>query len=189
MAHNTPHSEPRKRSPLERVKIADPVKFVSPKLDVLKKPLFTGMCRLFRHERQKRENTRPLDRFGNRPLMLGTRPGNAARKNLAPLGDKPTEGVRLFIVNFEFLGAKPTDFFLKKDLATPAAAPIVLVAIAVVVSFTTAIPVSVKRTITPAIGTPLQPARIHLCFTGACIIDIVYICRYFRFLIRHIFLL
>jgi hypothetical protein len=47
--------------------------------------------------------------------------GNAPGKYLAPVGDKTAEGIRILVVDLEFLGTEFADFLLKENL--PLAAP------------------------------------------------------------------
>src|SRR5215831_13005051 len=50
-------------------------------------------------ERQQRDGARALQGVGQRPLMLGARPGDAARQDLAPLGQEPAEAADLLVVD------------------------------------------------------------------------------------------
>jgi hypothetical protein len=125
---------------------------------------FTEKYRLFRRERQKRQNTRPLNRLGNNPLMLGTGPRNPARQNFPPLGHETPERIRVFVVNFELLRTKPAHFLFKKALSAPAAAPLFLTVAAIL---TTAFPVFVKRPppAPAAIGPALASYRFRIRLT------------------------
>jgi hypothetical protein len=140
---------------------------------------------LFRREGQKRENARPLDRFGHDPLVLGTGSGDTARKDFTPLGYKTAEGIRVFVIDLEFLGAKTADFLLEENFAPPAP-PLFIVTVATV--FAVTLPVFMKWTAAPSIKVPwlfTSPGLRICCFPGVCF-DF---CRYYFLLIRHVFLL
>jgi hypothetical protein len=143
-------------------------------------PLF----RLFRREGEKRKNAGAFDRFGNDPLMLGTSPRDAARENLAPLGDETAQGVRVLVINFEFLSTKPANFLLEENFAPSAAAPIFLAAVSAV--FATAFTVFIKRPTAPTIRSTFASSGLRVRF-ARCGFD----CgrHYFCLLIRHILLL
>jgi hypothetical protein len=143
---------------------------------------------LFRGEGQKRENTRPLDRLGNDPLVFGTGSGDTARQDFTPFGYKTAESIRFFVIDLEFLGAKTADFLLEEDL-TPSAPPFFIVTVAAV--FTVTLAVFMERAAAPSIEMPwlFIPSGLRVCsFIGSCCFGYR---RYYFFLllIRHIFLL
>jgi hypothetical protein len=67
-----------------------------------------------------------LDSQGQRALVFRAGTGNAPGKYLAPVGNKAAEGIRVLIVDFEFLGTEFTDLLLKKDLSPAAPAKTLL---------------------------------------------------------------
>jgi hypothetical protein len=72
----------------------------------------------------------PLNGQGQYTLMFRAGAGNTPGKDLAPIGNKTAEGVRVFIVYLQLLGAEFADLFLKIDLA-PLAAPAIITVAAV----------------------------------------------------------
>jgi hypothetical protein len=79
---------------------------------------------LIRDEGQQRDNTRPLNRFRQRPLVLRAGSGDTARQYFAALSYKTAQRVRIFVVNFEFLRTEFADFFLEKNLSAASSNPL-----------------------------------------------------------------
>jgi hypothetical protein len=96
--------------------------------------------------------------------MLGTSSGNTARENLPPFSYKAAERIRVFVINFEFLRAKPANFLLEKAFPAPSAAPFFIAPVTTV--FTTAFPVLVKRPPAPSIRPPLASSGLYFRSSG-----------------------
>jgi hypothetical protein len=66
-------------------------------------------------KRQKSDIAGALDRFRQLALMVRTGPGNPARGNFAPLGNKVTQGTDIFIINrYLLVGAEAANFATAK---------------------------------------------------------------------------
>jgi hypothetical protein len=62
-----------------------------------------------------------LDGQGQGALVFRAGTGNTSGKYLAPVGDKAAEGIRVLVVDLEFLGTEFTDLLFKEDLSLAAA--------------------------------------------------------------------
>jgi hypothetical protein len=73
-----------------------------------------------------------LDSQGQGALVFRAGAGNTPGKYLAPVGDKAAEGIRVLVVDLEFLGTEFTDLLFKEDLSLTAAPAETILAIAAV---------------------------------------------------------
>jgi hypothetical protein len=94
---------------------------------------------LFRYKRKQRDDSSPLNRQGQSPLVFRASAGDAPGQDLSPFRYESSQGIRVFIINFQFLSAEFADFFLEKDLAFSAPTHFAVPAVH------------------PAIGSPIMP--------------------------------
>ncbi len=78
--------------------------------------------------RKHGESACALDLDSKASLMLGAGSGDAAGKNLAPLGGVSAETVGILIIDFRFLGAETAHLLAEKHLAPATAAAVVGIA-------------------------------------------------------------
>jgi hypothetical protein len=76
---------------------------------------------LFRHKRKHCQNARFFDFSRQLALVLRAGTGDSAGQDLAALGDKTPQGVCLFVVDFQLLGAEFAHFLFEKHLTRAAA--------------------------------------------------------------------
>jgi hypothetical protein len=96
--------------------------------------MITGSC-LVSDEGKQRDDPGPLNSRSQSPLMLRAGTGHPAGHYLSPIGDKPAQHIRVFVVYFQLLGTEFTDLLLKKNLSFTAAAAAVLTVPAVYLAF------------------------------------------------------